>query len=208
MFKNKSIDIVHNIFKNRKSKPIGEFKKSAVLILLHQKNNETNIIFEVRSYNLRHQPGDVCLPGGKVEKGEKTSEAAIRETVEELNVKKEDIEIIGEMDFFISPYNFIIYPFVGILKTTDKIIPNENEVDHIFEVPMDHFIKQTPLSYESEIIPRLSSDFPYSLIRGGKKYKFKKGKINQYFYKYDKYVIWGFTALIIKKFTDIMNDEV
>ncbi len=42
------------------------------------------------------------------------------------------------MDYFISPYNFVIYPFVAIVEDID-IVPDKEEVDHVFEVPIEFF---------------------------------------------------------------------
>ena len=53
------------------------------------------ILFEVRAAGLRHQPGEVCFPGGKIEKGEGAREAAARETCEELCLDRSGIEILG-----------------------------------------------------------------------------------------------------------------
>lgn len=41
---------------------------SAVLIPLIQKDDGYHILFEVRSKKLRRQPGEVCFPGGRVNK--------------------------------------------------------------------------------------------------------------------------------------------
>lgn len=73
------IDRVYEKFQDRKAKPIGEFKRSSVMILLNKVGENINIIFEVRALTLKNQPGDVCLPGGKIEKGESPLEAALRE---------------------------------------------------------------------------------------------------------------------------------
>lgn len=195
---------IENIFKNRKSKPIGKFYRSAVMILLLEENNELYILFEKRALNLDKQPGDICFPGGRIEEGESPREAAIRETQEELNIKREDIEVVGEMDYFISPYNSIMFPFVGKLKT-DKVYPSKDEVDHVFKVPLKFFLENKPAAYEGEIRQRFNDDFPYDLIQGGKNYKFSVRKFNQYFYTYNEYTIWGFTALIVKSFIDIIK---
>lgn len=202
------IDNIKDIFKNRRAMPIGKYKNSAVMILLceDEKNNDINIIFEVRSNNLRTQPGDICLPGGMIEEGESPKDAAIRETMEELNLKKEDIEYIGDMDYFISPYGMFMYPFVSKTKL-EKILPSNEEVDHIFTVPLKFFMENTPLLYELEIGAINKEGFPFHLINGGEKYKFRHGKLKEYFYKYDNYVIWGFTAQIIKAFIDIIKQN-
>ncbi len=201
------INKIENVFNNRRSDILGRHKKSAVMILLVEENNEVHIVFEVRAKHLRHQPGDICLPGGRIEENEGPKEAAVRETLEELNLEHRDIEYIGEMDYFVSPYGTIIYPFVSKLNK-NSLRPNEEEVDHIFKVPISYFINTKPLLYEMEIGPKLKDDFPYHLVQGGKNYKFSRGTMEQYFYQYENYVIWGFTAMMVKSFADIIKKEV
>lgn len=197
---------IEKTFGDRKSDILGELRKNAVMILLSEEGGKTNIVFEVRAFNLRNQPGDICLPGGKVERGETPEEASIRETMEELNLKRNDIKFIGSMDYIVTPYNFIIYPFIS-KSSKNEIIPNKGEVDHIFKVPIEFFIENPPELYELTLISDPGKEFPYHLIRNGKDYKFRIGKVPEYFYKYKDYVIWGFTALIIKSFIDVLRKE-
>ena len=196
---------IKDLFEKRKGKIIGDFKESSVMILIKEINEEPYLCFEVRSFNLKHQPGDVCLPGGKIEPGESAREASIRETKEELNLEDKDFDLIGEMDYFISPYNSIMYSFVGELKK-EVIIPNKSEVDHLFWVPLKFFMENEPLVFDIEMNPFMNANFPYHLIRGGENYKFHKGKLKQFFYQYKDYVIWGFTALMVKRFVDIIKE--
>ena len=200
----KVIKNIKQIFGDRDAKIIGEFRESAVMILLTGDEEELSIIFEVRAHKLRSQPGDVCLPGGKVELGENPRETSIRETMEELNIKREQIEIIGDMDYYISPYGNIMHAFVSKLKY-GEIKPNEDEVHHVFKVPLKFFLEQEPLLYKMEIGPVNQEGFPFHLINGGKDYKFRKGYLDEYFYEYDGYVIWGFTAQIIKSFIEVIE---
>ncbi|MFL0267726.1 NUDIX hydrolase [Candidatus Clostridium radicumherbarum] len=200
------IEQIEKIFIDRKPSIIGEYKRSAVMLLLYEEDGETYLIFEERAHNLRHQPGDICFPGGKIEKNEIPKETAIRETMEELNLKSEDMDLIGEMDYFVSPYGSIMYPFVAKTKA-HNIYPSKDEVDHIIKVPIKFFLENEPLSYDMEIAPNLKEDFPYHLVKGGKNYKFSRGKLPQFFYKYEGNVIWGFTAMIVKKFAEIIKKE-
>lgn len=200
------IEKIEDIFSSRTAGIIGRNKRSAVMLLLSEENGEESIVFEVRAKGLRHQPGDVCLPGGRIEENESAKEAAIRETIEELNLGKGELQYIGQMDYFVSPYGTIMYPFISRLLSSN-VNPNPGEVDHIFKVPLSYFLDNEPLLYEMEIGPRLKEDFPYHLIKGGKDYKFSRGILNQYFYKYEDYVIWGFTAMIVKSFIDIIKKE-
>jgi 8-oxo-dGTP pyrophosphatase MutT (NUDIX family) len=198
--------MLEKVFNNRHSKAIGEFKKSAVMILLMEEEEELTIVFEVRAHKLRSQPGDVCLPGGKLEPNENPREASIRETMEELNLQREQIEMIGDMDYYISPYGNIMYAFVSKLKY-GEINPDKDEVHSIFKVPLKFFLKNEPLLYKMEIGPVNQEGFPFHLINGGKDYKFRKGYLDEYFYEYNNYVIWGFTAQIIKSFIEVLKNE-
>lgn len=195
---------IRKIFCDRSVSTIQKFKKAAVMVLIKEENDEKYVVFEVRSNKLRSQPGDVCLPGGKVENNETPKEAAIRETIEELKLNNNDIEVIGEMDHFISPYGLIMYPFVGVLKG-EIGEPNKSEVDHVFKVPLSYFIKEDPLLYEMKIGPISTEGFPFHLINRGQDYKFRTGILEEYFYVYEDYVIWGFTAAVIKNFIDTIK---
>lgn len=200
------IDKIEQTFKNRIPKVIGELDESAVMILLVEGEEEVSIVFEVRAFKLRSQPGDVCLPGGRVEPGENPKETATRETMEELNLKRDQIKIVGDMDYYISPYGNMLYAFVGILKY-GEILPSKDEVDHIFKVPLKFLLETKPLLYNMNIGPLNQEGFPFHLINGGKDYKFRKGNLSQYFYEYNNHVIWGFTAQIIKSFIDILENN-
>lgn len=194
---------IKEIFKNRSVSIIGNYKKSSVMILMIEENNNLFVLFEERSHKLRHQPGDICLPGGRIEKNETPIEAAVREVCEELKLSKEDIKIIGEMDYFVSPYNTIMYPFIA--STKSYINGSEDEVERIIKIPLSFFLNNEPILYDLKIGPLLEDDFPYELINNGRNYKFSRGILKEYFYKYEDIVIWGFTAQIIKSFSDILK---
>ena len=197
---------IQDIFLNRKGSLIGKYRKAAVMILIGEYQGEECIIFEKRALTLRSQPGDICFPGGKIEEGESPREAAIRETIEELGIEPEDIELLGEMDYLISPYGSIMYPFVGVLKSKE-LRPNPTEVPSIIRIPLRFFMENEPLIHEVAIVPQLTEDFPYNRIVGGKTYNFSKGKLLQHFYTYEETNIWGFTAIITKAFVDSLKQH-
>ncbi|GAA0116263.1 NUDIX hydrolase [Clostridium senegalense] len=200
------IDNIEKIFKNRKVNKMGEYKKAAVMILLQEDNEKLNLIFELRAKTLKSQPGDICFPGGKIEKNESEKDAAIRETIEELNLQEEDIKYIGQMDEFVTPYRLIIYPFIA--KTSIRAIePSEFEVEKIIKIPLDELLKYEPKLYNMKIGPIDKNGFPFELINGGETYKFREGVIEQYFYTFEGYTIWGYTAYILKEFLDIIKSK-
>lgn len=197
------IERIESIFNNRLGKPLGNYKRAAVLIPLYNEEGEEYILFEKRALTLRKQPGDICFPGGKIEEGETPYACAIRETAEELNVKESDIRIIGEMDYIITHGGIIMYSFAGEIKEFPEN-PSKDEVHSIIKVPLSFFINNEPVKYDMEIGPHLKEDFPFHLIRGGKDYKFAKSYIPQYFYEYNGEIIWGHTARLIREFVNLI----
>lgn len=93
---------------------------------------------------MRRQPGEVCFPGGRVDKTDRDSKmTALRETREELGVDSGNIEQIFPLDFVVSPFGTIIYPYAGIIKDEVEIIPNPEEVAETFTVPLSFLWKQS-----------------------------------------------------------------
>ena len=180
--------------------PLEKMAKFAVIIPIIKIGDELNIIFESRAKDLRTQPGEISFPGGKLEKGESFRQAAIRETMEELNISRNNINVLGEMDYLISYSNMEIHSFLATIDgvEVDEIFPNPGEVDHIFTVPLNFFLENEPNGYYLEMETKYNKEFPYNLIPNGEDYKFRKARRTIYFYQYNGYIIWGFTAAIMK----------
>lgn len=195
---------IKTFLQNRVPKEIGSYKRNSVMILLYEENDEIYLILEKRALNLRHQPGDICMPGGKIEKGETPIEAAIRETVEELGIDKEDLEVYSAMDYLITPFSVIMYPFVAKIKEL-KDTYSKDEVDSLIKVPLTFLLENEPIYHEGELIVDRGEDFPYDLIRGGEGYKFSKCMYETYFYIWEDEVVWGHTARIIYEFIKILK---
>lgn len=170
-------------------------------------DQELHLLFEVRSLDLQHQPGEVCFPGGKIEENETPIQSAIRETMEELNISEEHIEVIGELRPFTTLFNVVIYPFCGFIKNIDikDIKYSRDEVDSIFTVPLKDLVNQNPKVHHLGIKLNADSNFPYELIQNGKDYDWMTSNYPIYFYQYNAHVIWGLTARIVKSVVDIIK---
>lgn len=198
---------------SRKSDRIGfigedqEYSKYAVGIPLVYINNELNVLFQVRAKNLKNQPGEISFPGGKIEKNENSLMAAIRETCEELNINSKCIETLGSLDLMITQHNKIIYPYVIQLGDNIKIQPSENEVDHIFFVPVEFFINNKPIVKTIRIFTEPEEEFPYPHMPGAMEYKWIEGRSKVYIYKYEDYIIWGLTAKIMNHFIEVIKEN-
>lgn len=201
------IEYIIGKFKNRTPNPIGINREYAVLIPLVNNNGQWEIIYELRSKNLHKQPGEISFPGGAVEENETYKEAAIRETIEELNIKEENIEVIGELDYLVSYENRTIHCFLATISgvNVDKIDPNEDEVDHVFTVPLEFFLGTKPDTYYLDLTTVLNDEFPYNLIPNGRDYNWRSGKHSVHFYNYQDYIIWGYTAKMTKQLIDIIK---
>lgn len=181
-----------------------DMKKYSVLIPLIEKDEELHILFEVRSKTLNSQPGEICFPGGRIEINESPRDAAIRETYEEIGITNNNIEIISPLDLVVSPFNFIVHPYIAKLKNIDDLYINKDEVSHIFLVPLDFLLKYEPLEYINTIGINRCPDFPFDLI-GNPNYQFKTSTYPTKFYIYNDYVIWGLTAKILSNFLKILK---
>lgn len=186
---------------------IGEEKafRCAVLIPLVQINNEWHVLFEVRAQNMRKQPGDISFPGGKIDEGETPREAAIRETNEELGVPVETIEVMDELSPYIMSPNFVVYPFVGVLHKPNLIQPNPDEVDEFFTVPLTWLMEHEPELHKIKLEPKFSEEFPFDKIMNGRDYKWRSGVVEEWFFHYEDYVIWGLTARVLKHFIKLIK---
>lgn len=181
--------------------------RSAVLIPIVQLDDEWHIVFEVRSLTMRKQPGDISFPGGQIDITDRSPlEAALRETYEELGVDPKSVKVLGELSPLITSPNFVIYPFVGIVHYNEiQHSFNKEEVEKVFTVPINWLLNYKPYSHlvNVEIIP--PPDFPYEKIINGKEYQWRTRAMEEWFFDYEQYTIWGLTAKILKHFIEILK---
>lgn len=203
------LEKIKSKIKYRDKKPLGIKETYSVLIPVIKIDDQLNLLFEMRSEDLGTQPGEISFPGGKIEDGETPKEASLRETMEELRIPKGKIKIIGDLDYLISPYNVLIYSYAGFLDIKDlKYINfNEEEVQEVIKVPLSFFNEEEPDIYKKKFEIILEDDFPYHLIPNGKNYSWREGEYPIYFYEYEGYTIWGFTARLTRNFMEIIDDD-
>ena len=190
-------------FKKQEARICGfdESKEYAVLLPIVESKGESCILFEVRSDSLNKQPNEICLPGGRIEAKEEKAHAAIRETAEELDVEPTSVSVDIELDTLVTPFNTIIYPFVGTVENYTGSF-NHTEVKEVFFVPLQFLLDTKPLIYSIDIAMKPGQDFPFELIQNGRDYPWGQGRYPVYFYIYKDKIIWGITARIIHNFID------
>ncbi|MEG0292559.1 MAG: CoA pyrophosphatase [Anaerovoracaceae bacterium] len=199
------IDDIKKIYSNRKVETVGKHRYFSVLLPIVEDEGILKILFEIRSLTLDTQPGEVCLPGGEIEKFESPCEAALRETREEIGVT--DIEILGQGDDLIPGFGFTMHTFIGKFGENYKqeLKLSKDEVHDVFLVPIDWFMNNEPDTHILDIVQLAKEDFPYDKIKFENGYNFRRGKAEVPIYVYEDKVIWGLTARIINKFVKVLS---
>lgn len=181
--------------------------RSAILIPLVQVDEEWHILFEVRSFTMRKQPGDVSFPGGQIDATDESPlAAAVRETSEELGIDSNAINIVGQLSPYIASSSFVIYPFVATIDDNQILHAyNKEEVEEVFTVPVKWFLNYEPYRHLVSVEPVPSVDFPFDKIANGTQYQWRARPMEEWFFDYGKYTIWGLTARILKHFIEIIK---
>lgn len=199
-------NIMREKIKSYKAKPLGVKKQYAVLLPLIWEDNEWHVLYQIRSSEIS-QPGEVAFPGGRVEAGEAFSQAAVRETIEELNLSADVIELVGEIDYFVYQ-DREIHCFVGQLMIEDwrKIVPN-NEVARLFTISLNRLLTTDPVYYKLKADLRKDSDFPFERINQGENYRFGHQNRRIPFYENVGENLWGMTAQFTHRFVEILQGK-
>jgi len=160
---------------------------AAVLLPLYEKQGEFYVLLTKRTQKVEHHKGQISFPGGGRHKQDRDlMDTALRETFEEIGVRPEDVEILGELDNIGTlTSNFLVTPFVGIIPYPYEFIVNEYEIEELVEVPLSALADNKNLREETYIIE-------------GTQYW-------ESIFDYKGYVIWGATARILKQFIDLLS---
>ncbi len=206
-----SIRELVSIFGDRPRNTVEKYKVFSVLMPLVEIEGETHILFEVRAKHMKTQPGEVCFPGGMIEKGETPQDCAVRETCEELGLSKEDIEILCELDSSRNSAGSVIYRFMGKIayKTLEKINLSRDEVDEIFLVPLHFFLENEPQIMKVDIGPVKDYRELYRM-HGLEAYEWGSTETSVPVYRYPPYPaypIWGLTGRMMQNFVEIIKQS-
>lgn len=112
---------------------------AAVLVAITDRS-EPGVILTLRREHMRTHAGQVAFPGGRVDDGEDTIAAALREAREELGLDPSAVKVVGALEPYRTVTGFVVTPVVGTIPPDLDLAPHEPEVADWFEAPLDYLV--------------------------------------------------------------------
>lgn len=157
----------------RKLRPAG------VLVAISLVEDEPRIILTKRSSALKHHPGQIAFPGGKLDEGDAdVTEAALREAWEEIGLPRDLPDVVGQLPSHETVTSFQVTPVVALLHDRFEIRPEAGEVAEVFSVPLAHLLDTTNYIVESR--------------------SWRGTRRHYYTVPFGPYYIWGATARMLR----------
>ena len=124
---------------------------AAVLIAVTDRPNP-GVILTQRPDWLRSHAGQVAFPGGKIDECDHDPiDAALREAKEEIDLSRNDVQVIGAGDVYYTGSGFQITPVLSIIPPDLALSANPQEVVDWFEVPLDYLLMPQNIVMKSAI---------------------------------------------------------
>lgn len=158
-------------------------RPAAVLIAVIDAAGGPRVLLTKRASHLKHHPGQIAFPGGKVDEGDANPmAAALREAEEEVGLSASRVEILGALPPHETVTGFSITPVLGWMREDFAPVAEVGEVEEVFTVPLAHVID--PARYQVER-------------------RVWQGQMRRYYaVPYGPYYIWGATARILRGLAD------
>lgn len=166
----------------RKLRPAG------VLVPVTIASGSPRLILTKRSSALKHHPGQIAFPGGKVDAGDKDAcSAALREAWEEIGLPQDLPQVIGCLPEHETVTGFSVTPVVALIRDWFEEHPETGEVAEVFSVPLEHILEPDNYIIESR--------------------RWRGTRRRYYTVPYGPYYIWGATARMLRGFAARMEGE-
>jgi len=159
-------------------------KPSAVLVLIYEKMGEYYIVLTKRTEDVEHHKGQMSFPGGAYDEQDGDLETtALREAFEEIGVRADDVEILGNLDDQATlTSNFAITPYVGTIPYPYEFRVNRTEVAELIEAPVAVLLNPDCFKPQGS-----------------------EGKLHSHgYYQCGEYNITGITAIILRQFLELV----
>ena len=168
--------------------PLPARRQAAVLLPVVARDRQPGLLLTRRSLHLRQHAGQVAFPGGMRDASDSSLQfTALREAQEEIGLRPQDVAIIGTLPAVSNSTGFEVTPIVGLIPPDLRWQPSADEVDAIFEMPLQEAL-------------RLSRYTPLDIHRGGVSHRV-------WLSWYQDYFVWGMTAGIIRQLSQQVMPE-
>lgn len=158
--------------------PQPDLAEAGVLVAITAEH-PPKLLLTLRASHLTSHQGEVAFPGGKRDpEDDDIIQTALREAHEEVGLEPTEVQVLGVMDQVVSRFGYLVTPVLGVIKPGLDHVASPDELDAVFEVPLDLF-RQRPSKY------------------------FERGNIRIPSYDYDDFHIWGLTSMMI---AEMMNN--
>ena len=160
-------------------------RPAGVLVSIMGGDGGLQVVLTKRASGLKHHPGQIAFPGGKVDPRDAGPEgAALREAQEEIGLPPSYVQVLGTLPQHETVTGFMVTPVVGRILASFDPVPEAGEVDEVFAVPLSYLAD--PASYRIE------------------KRRWRGQWRRYYAVPYGPHYIWGATARILRAFADRM----
>jgi 8-oxo-dGTP pyrophosphatase MutT (NUDIX family) len=150
-------------------------RPAAVLVPVVARQPELTVLFTQRAAHLKEHSGQVSFPGGRVHAEDASPEAtALREAREEIGLDPARVEVLGRMPEYWTRTGFRITPVIAVVLPPLELLPDANEVEEIFEVPLAFLLDPANRQRQSRVWQGETRWF--------------------YAMPYERHFIWGATA--------------